>query len=182
LNISCLIRKLLILFFMFLPTLQLLAQVNSYFVYFSDKEGSPFSVDAPENYLTQQALDRRNNQGIAITEADLPVSPTYVEALNSTGSVNVRYTSRWFNGALIQATPVDAEAIKLLPYVNSIEYIAPNNVGGRIAGSDKFEVEGLPQSDTLTQFALLGVDQLRAAGIDGQGYNYCCPRWRLFRC
>lgn len=150
-------------------TLQCFGQVNSYFVHFTDKNNTPYQIDQPEEFLTQRSITRRNLQGIAISEEDLPVSPDYIASLNNTGSVTVRYTSRWFNGAVIQATSIDAETVKLLPYVEAIEYIAPNNVGGRVAGTDKFASEDIPDSDSLQQFSLLGISELRAAGLDGTG-------------
>ena len=161
-------RFLVILSLSFLA-LQSHGQANSYFVRFTDKNDTPYQLDQPQNFLTQRSIERRNVQGIAITEEDLPVTPDYLTGLDNTGSVSVRYTSRWFNGAIIQATSVDAETVKLLPYVEEIEYIAPGNVGGRVAGLDKLASEDLPESDSLQQFALLGVDELRAAGLDGKG-------------
>lgn len=150
-------------------TIELKAQVNSYFVRFTDKENTPYTINAPEFFLTQRAIDRRNNQRIQVTEEDLPPTPTYVIGLDNTGSVSVRYTSRWFNGAIIQASAVDAETVKQLSYVASIEYIAPAIAGGRITGQSKFEANGLPQSDTLLQFSLLGIDEMRLDGYDGTG-------------
>jgi serine protease AprX len=148
---------------------QLYGQNSSYFVEFTDKNNTPYSIGSPGEFLTQRAIDRRTRQGISITEDDLPITPSYLETLNSTGSVSVRHTSRWVNGAIIQATAVDAEAVKLLPFVSRVEYIAPENVGGRFSGRDKFAEESFSPSDTLQQFALLGVEELRQDGYDGTG-------------
>ena len=66
------------------------AQLNSYFVTFTDKDNTPYSLNAPEGFLTQRAIDRRNNQGIAVINEDLTVTPTYLIGLENSGSVSVR--------------------------------------------------------------------------------------------
>lgn len=162
-------RRLFFILFLSVISLQIRAQVNSYFVRFTDKENTPYSVNAPEFFLTQRAIDRRTNQGIIVTEDDLPPTPTYLISLENTGSVSVRYVSRWFNGAIIQATSVDAELVKQLSFVADIEYIAPSNAGGRAYGGSKFDSLEQPASDSLSQFSILGIDEMRGDGIDGTG-------------
>ena len=39
---------------------------NRYIVYFSDKDNTPYTIDAPFEYLSQRAIERRQNQGIEI--------------------------------------------------------------------------------------------------------------------
>ena len=145
------------------------AQSYNYYVSFTDKNGSPYSISQPEAFLSTKAIERRTKQQINIITEDLPVNPAYVAGLEGVGSTSVRETVKWLNGALIQAISSDAEAIKLLPYVSSVEYIAPNNVGGR--QSKQFEVDSLSifESDTLFQFDILGAQEMRADGYIGEG-------------
>ncbi len=144
------------------------AQNLNYFVSFTDKDGTPYSVNQPEEFLSAKAISRRTNQQISVIREDLPVNPAYLQGLEAVGTVSVRETSKWFNGALIQAISADAEAIKLLSYVSSVEFIAPGNVGGRI--SKQFEVDSLSvfDSDALFQFDILGIPQMRADGYIGE--------------
>lgn len=39
-----------------------------YLVEFTDKNGSPFSIEQPEAYLSERAIARRNKFSISITE------------------------------------------------------------------------------------------------------------------
>ena len=145
------------------------AQANNYVIYFTDKANTPYSINAPEQFLSSRAIARRNRQQIAITTEDLPVDPVYVSGLQNMGTVSVRQVSKWFNAALVQATPADAEALKLLPYVQSVEYIAPANVGGRVNKSLELDLRTEYASDTLLQYDILGIAEMRADGYQGQG-------------
>mgnify|MGYP006319056591 FL=1 len=57
-----------------------------YRVNLKDKEGTAFSIDKPQKFLSERALERRNRQNIQIDEADLPVSKDYVKKLLKTGA------------------------------------------------------------------------------------------------
>lgn len=76
-------KRAYILIAFFSAALGLFAQVapGKYFVEFTDKSNNPYSIDRPWEFLSQRALDRRTAQGIAITETDLPVTPSYVEGV-----------------------------------------------------------------------------------------------------
>lgn len=144
-------------------------QVNNYAVFFTDKSNSPYKIDQPQAFLSARAIDRRQSQQINVVEEDLPVNPVYIEGISGIGNVSVREQTKWLNGALIQATSAEAESLKLLPYVSNVVFIAPQGVGGRI--EKKLDIESLTayQSDTLFQFNILGVPQMRADGYDGNG-------------
>ena len=58
---------------------------NIYWVQFTDKDNSPYSIDNPEAYLSSRALQRRANLGIAIDEYDIPVNPQYLQAVADCG-------------------------------------------------------------------------------------------------
>jgi len=144
------------------------AQNFNYFVKFTDKNNSSFSVSSPEEFLSSRAISRRSRHQIAITEEDLPVNSTYILGVEAVGNVSVRQSSKWFNGVLIQATSGDAELVKLLPYVIDIEFIAEGNVGGRVAKQLEVEAKSVFESDTLFQSEILGISEMRADGYQGQ--------------
>ena len=58
-----------------------------YRLYLNDKTHSPYSIEHPENYLSERAINRRKRQGIAIDSTDLPVSPTYINEIKAKGAV-----------------------------------------------------------------------------------------------
>ncbi len=93
---------------------------DSYFVQFTDKANSPYSIDEPQVFLTQRSIDRRVNQGIAITEHDLPVNPDYLEGVAALGP-EMLFPTKWLNGVTIKtSSQAVLDAIDDLPYVVSI--------------------------------------------------------------
>lgn len=102
-------------------TLELTGQTKGYFIQFSDKEGSPYSLANPLEFLSQRALDRRLAQGISLDETDLPVSATYVDALEDLG-ISVIYKSKWLNGVVaISNDPLLMEGLSELSFVDFVE-------------------------------------------------------------
>jgi serine protease AprX len=93
---------------------------NKYFIRFTDKNNSPFSIDNPSEFLSQRAIDRRSNQGIPVDITDLPVNPSYLQGISGTGAV-ILNPSKWLNGvSVFTDDPSVLDAISELPYVKSI--------------------------------------------------------------
>ena len=89
-----------------------------YWIQFKDKTGSPYSVNEPSQFLSPKAIERRNKQGIAIVENDLPVNPSYVAQVTAIAGVEVVNRSKWFNAITIQTTDsLAAVAVSNLPFV-----------------------------------------------------------------
>jgi len=90
---------------------------DKYFIQFTDKNNSPYSVNHPEEFLTQRALDRRDRQGIPVVENDIPVNPQYLEGVAEKGAVLLNAT-KWLNGVTIYTDDPDVvDSILNLPYV-----------------------------------------------------------------
>ena len=147
------------------------AQVNRYMVFFKDKSGTPFNVSTPLNFLSQRAIDRRQNQNIAVVEQDLPVVPSYVTQVQGTGA-KVLYKTKWMNGVLVEATDAQKTALELLACVSSVKKVAPGGrpaPSGRVRSSGKFkEIEETAVS-TDTQLGMLSVNTMHNKGLHGEG-------------
>lgn len=74
---------------------------NLYYIEFTDKNNTPYSLDNPLEYLSQRAIDRRQAQNIAIDSLDLPVNPSYIAALQGLGLEIVNPT-KWLNGTTVR--------------------------------------------------------------------------------
>src|ERR1051325_4199847 len=110
-----------ILFSLLLPC-SLLAQKNRYFVSFKDKANSAYSLSNPWQFLSQKSIDRRARENFALSQEDFPVNADYVRQVKAVGA-EVYFTSRWFNGLLIQATPATVPTIQSLPFVSGVELV-----------------------------------------------------------
>jgi len=159
-------RSLLLIFC--LASISALSQTNRYMVFFADKTGTPYSLSNPQAYLSDKALERRANQQIAIQENDLPVSPTYVQLLKDEG-VNVLYTTRWMNGALIESDEALIASLEALSFVDSVRLVAPGvkNIGGRT--SRKLTSREGEASATDVQTQMLGIPFMHESGFRGEG-------------
>lgn len=175
--------KKLLLAFVFLFGMQLVeAQTgNRYWIAFTDKNNSPFSLNNPSAYLSQRAIQRRTNQGIAIDSSDLPVNPRYLDSLLAKGAT-VRHTSKWLNGATIEVPNLQVLAdIQALPFVRSsrktgrISFNRPgveDKFGSYTSASPMLRIDRLTNADygaSYNQIRLHNGDVLHNLGYRGEG-------------
>lgn len=52
-------------------------------VYLKDKGDSGYTLDNPEEYLSKESVERRNRQGISVSESDLPIAQAYLDTLSA---------------------------------------------------------------------------------------------------
>ncbi|MEL6805990.1 MAG: serine protease, partial [Bacteroidota bacterium] len=67
-----------------------------YLISLADKEGTPYSVDEPEAFLSERSLERRRKHNTEVTEADLPTSPRYEKEILGMG-IPIWQRSKWMN-------------------------------------------------------------------------------------
>jgi serine protease AprX len=77
------------------------AQQVKYWVAFKDKQGTPFTVSKPSEFLGAKAVSRRQMFYIPVHTSDLPVTPDYVAQVENVPNVRVLYSSKWLNGVVI---------------------------------------------------------------------------------
>ena len=93
---------------------------DKYFVAFTDKNNSPYSIENPQEYLSARAIERRSRYNIPIDIHDLPVNPQYIEAVADIG-VQVINPTKWLNGITIYTNdPSLLSEIEALPFVKSV--------------------------------------------------------------
>lgn len=145
------------------------AQDGRYAVFFSDKAGTSFSVDNPLEFLSQKSLDRRNKNGVIISEEDFPPNAGYVVQVKDLGA-DVLHTSRWMNAVIVQLDNNELTDITALPFVISTEYIGPNKPasGGRIKRINQKKDSNL-ESVNQIQNAMLGLNAMHEDNILGEG-------------
>ncbi len=151
------------------------AEGNRYMVFFSDKNGSEYSLDIPQAFLSERSLERRVKQNISISINDLPVSSDYLNTLKNLDGVNVFFTTKWMNGALVETEENILPTISNLPFVSSIEYVAPGvklstavNNGRKSKTGRQYETSTTEvESDAQNKF--IGVDQMHQMEYKGQG-------------
>lgn len=147
-----------------------------YLLLFKDKANSVYSADRPAEFLSQRSIDRRKKQNIAITEHDFPVNPGYLTAIRQTGA-KVIYPSRWFNGALVEASDAQLTQIKALPFYKGMELNLPvanihfksPGIARTAASHQKFgTTEDIDYGRMNAQLALMDVPDLHQKGFHGE--------------
>jgi len=97
-KLSLLQKSFIIIAFCFSALINAQGQANSYRIYLTDKNDSPYSIETPSEYLSQRAIDKRERFNIAITEEDFPVNPSYTSTiLSCSNEIQLLSTSKWFN-------------------------------------------------------------------------------------
>lgn len=91
-------------------------------VYFKDKPGAQTYLDNPLTMLSQRALDRRSNQGIALDSKDVPIYQPYIDQVAASTGITVKAKSKWFNCVHVRGLQVDITALTSLYFVEKVEF------------------------------------------------------------
>ncbi|MBK6839370.1 MAG: S8 family serine peptidase [Bacteroidetes bacterium] len=156
------------------------AGASKYFISFSDKNNTPYSVSTPSDFLSAKAISRRITQNIPVLQNDLPVDPAYILAVQNTGAV-VLNRSKWYNGIIIDCDSATLQAVTALPFVNSST--AVNRIGRSSGKIDKFKTSDVPYNSSgslartqsfdyggsFNQIHLMNGEYLHDAGFKGEG-------------
>ena len=98
---------------------------DKYWVQFTDKNDSPYSLTNPIEFLSQKAIDRRTAQNISISEQDIPVNQSYIDIVLALGDIDVLMRSKWFNSITIHTTDTNLvnqiEELSIVSQVKSLD-------------------------------------------------------------
>ena len=141
--------------------------LSIFFLQFTDKVG------AERVCLSPTAMEMREARGIAIDSLDYEVSPIYLDSVQALGA-SVLHTSRWMNGATVQASEEVMEVIEACEFVESVEKTRGEKLEakgdeakGERAPQKSADFSGTPQArEQLDQLNLLPLHQ---AGYKGRG-------------
>lgn len=148
--------------FLLLGNSCLIAQVEYHFlIEFTDKSETDYSIDAPEFFLSQRALDRRIKEGVLIDSLDLPIVPRFIDSLYN---FKVETTSKWFNLAVVSTN--DSLKIQMLSnysFISKITYI------GNKGGSNKKLEKEWDYGPSEIQIDQVNGKFLHEKGLNGSG-------------
>ena len=95
-----------------------------------DKNGTPYSLDKPEKFLSKASLLRRERQGLKLDSTDLPVSPDYIQQIKKRGG-KVVAVSKWNNSVLVRGNNRQTlEDLKVLYFVkdSKLVFVSPDSI------------------------------------------------------
>lgn len=97
---------------------------DQYWLTFTDKGASEFSVQHPEAFLSEKALERRLFFDIPITQSDFPISKDYLKAIATLDAHAIK-SSKWLNSVLyVSNNPNFMQEAAALPFVATIQKIS----------------------------------------------------------
>lgn len=91
-------------------------------VYFNTKPNAQTYLDSPSLILSQRALNRRSNQGIALNFTDAPLETTYVAQIKVSTGITVLAQSKWLNALHIQGSQANILALKSISFVDKVVF------------------------------------------------------------
>lgn len=159
---------------------------DRYAVYFKFKPQTELSLQNPQQFLTQKAIDRRSREGIQADSLDLPVSSRYLEEVQKI-SQDFLYATKWMNAAVLVTDEAGVTELEALPFVDKVELVAKGflqNPGARIGHqildspfNDPIEFSpklnaresAISNRDYDFQHQLIGIDEMHVEGLTGKG-------------
>jgi len=152
----------------------LIGQSVFFYVQLKDKNATPFSFSAPEEYLSQRALERRAAMNIALDSTDFPPNPVYVSAIKNTGA-EVFALTRWLNGVVVRTadSTVVAPLLRTLSCVDFVEYTGLDvPLPAALPAAVRRNSIALSASDTSTYAAAFAqIAQLNGLALHQRGYR-----------
>lgn len=120
----------------------------------------------PDQFLSAEAIARRQLHGIEISPSDFPVESEYVSQVLSFNTSKIM-TSRWMNAMLVEGSMTAIPGIRQLPFVKSVQLIG-NSFGG-ITSVDFSSDSEMNYGQASTQLEMLNLPAFHAKGHMGQG-------------
>ncbi len=167
-------KKIIQIYFLFFFSFAF-SQTELVFVYFKDKPNTSAFLANPLSELSQKALDRRINLGIAITSQDAPIEPAYIQNIQNLG-FTVNDKSKWLNGVAVIATASQIAQLQAEPYVLKVESFVKNNPSGKTAKKEKFPKNlsskiSFNYGNSLAQIEQVNLRTLHVQGFTGTGVS-----------
>ena len=138
---------------------------NYFWIGFTDKNNSEYSLDHPEAYLSARAIQRRTKQNIAIDSLDLPVNQNYIDSV-LTLNVEFVHTSKWLNGITVRCDSANlADSVLHWDFVREIQLTKPASIIKSV--SNKFADENFSDAPPIDS-TLYGGSVFQVGMMEGQ--------------
>ncbi|MES2778552.1 MAG: S8 family serine peptidase [Bacteroidota bacterium] len=155
-----------------------------FWVTFTSKDSS-FSINNPQQFLSDKAIARRQKFSIPVVENDLPLNVEFINTLQQK-KYTIISKSKWQNGVAVKTEhKADGDTLKQLSFVKHVQYLGAHkpirtsrqqqvNINEMITALDaKFEPKGQQKTDSTiygkawNQVSMLNTQRLHKQGFDG---------------
>jgi subtilisin family serine protease len=112
-------------------------------VYLKDKGVEAKAMESPELFLSQEAIERRQKRSVEISLSDVPIHPSLIETILSTGCRLVTQ-SKWMSTIVVESEDsLIINQLKALPVVDSVQCVW--------VGTDRHKAHICPDDRTLLE-------------------------------
>ncbi len=169
-------RKLLLVILL-LPFCGSAQNTYKFFIHFTDKNNSSYSLNSPSSFLSARSIIRRANQSVPLDSTDLPVNQWYIDSVFSKGA-RIYTRSKWFNGVTVQCDSTQLNSILTLPFVSGAKKVVKTSsiISTKLEQSEPSVIRGVaPHISTLdygtgyNQIHMMNGEYLHDAGYSGAG-------------
>lgn len=164
--------RIFIVFVFIMSTFAILKAQTQYFFYvqFSDKNNTTYSLQRPAEYLSTRAIERRISFHIAIDSTDLPVNQTYVNQIAALG-IKVHSRSKWMNGVTVMLSDSGMmHLVRELNFVKFTQYTGKmTTTPASVIQKSQTQETGYIYGNAATQINQLNGTTLHNNGFRGQG-------------
>ncbi len=164
--------RIFIVFVFIMSTFAILKAQTQYFFYvqFSDKNNTTYSLQRPAEYLSTRAIERRLSFHIAIDSTDLPVNQTYVNQIAALG-IKVHSRSKWMNGVTVMLSDSGMmHLVRELNFVKFTQYTGKmTTTPASVIQKSQTQETGYIYGNAATQINQLNGTTLHNNGFRGQG-------------
>lgn len=137
-----------------------------FYIQFSDKNNSPYTLSNPSEYLSERAIKRRAFFNIPIDSTDLPVNPQYLSELKDRG-FEIRGITKWLNGVTVLAQDSNSiNSVMSLAYVKSFQYTGKDLEDKILNSPRKAKAADFNYGEAASQ-----IDQLNGRFLHQQGFS-----------
>nr|WP_321996962.1 S8 family serine peptidase [Draconibacterium orientale] len=149
---------------------------NYFWIGFTDKNNSEYSLDHPEMYLSERAIQRRSNQNIAVDSLDLPVKQTYIDSV-LTLDVELVHASKWLNGITVRCDSATlADSLGHWSFIREVQLTKPGmstkSLHNKFADeqlSDRAPIDTSVYGASVHQIGMMEGQVLHNENFRGQG-------------
>jgi len=161
--------SLLFVFILFSMFVQAVGTSYYFYVQFTDKNNSPYSLSNPSAYLSARSIERRAHRASTYDSTDLPINPVYLQQVEALG-IHVHCRSKWLNGATVLLTDTSKMSlVRALSFVKFVQYTGLNNGATPFSSKKKMVKASSNYGNATTQIDQLNGKYLHNLGFRGKG-------------
>lgn len=177
------IKKIFLLVISILSSILIFAQIapNKYCIYFTDKNNNGYSINSPEDFLSERSIQRRIMQNIEITYNDLPLTQKYVDSVAGFGNI-ILNKSKWLNCVTVEVSDLSSlDSLIGVSFIKQVKSVviendkSTNNINkfpttSNIKSISKSKAESiLDYGQADNQITMLNGHILHNLGYQGEG-------------